>query len=175
MAGVRGEVIPASPQLDRPILWSRAMPRFGVSRPVLAISLGLALAGCNDATDPEIQRVIGTIDPSHTVVPVIVAPDEARAHVPFTVIVHTVGTSDCTKPDGNDLVVLGDVARIVPYDVVPIPGHSTVCRNDYAFQEHRLSVTLPRTGAARVRVVGLSASTRQSVLDSVEVTVRIRG
>jgi hypothetical protein len=60
------------------------MPRFGVSCPVLAASLGLALAGCNDATDPEIQRVIGRIDPRHTVVPVIVAPDEARANVPFT-------------------------------------------------------------------------------------------
>jgi hypothetical protein len=151
------------------------MPRFGMSRPVLAASLGLALAGCNDATDPEIQRVIGRIDRHHTVVPVIVAPDEARANVPFTVIVHTVGTSDCTKPDGDDLVVQGDLARIVPYDVVPIPGHSTVCRNDYAFQEHRLWITLPRAGAARVRVVGLSAATRQNVPDSAEVTVRIGG
>jgi hypothetical protein len=151
------------------------MPRFGVSRPVLAASLGFALAGCNDATDPEIQRVIGRIDPRHTVVPVIVAPDEARANVPFTVIVHTVGPSDCTKPDGDDLVVQGDLARIVPYDVVPIPGHSTVCRNDYAFHEHRLSVTLSRAGTARVRVVGLSAATRESVLDSAEVTIRIRG
>jgi hypothetical protein len=126
------------------------MPRFGVSSPVLAASLGLALAGCNDATDPEIQRVIGRIDRHHTVVPVIVAPDD-------------------------DLVIQGDLARIVPYDVVPIPGHSTVCRNDYAFQEHRLSVTLPRAGAARVRVVGLSACTRQNVPDSAEVTVRIGG
>lgn len=152
------------------------MPRFGVSRrhPVLAASLGLALAGCNDATDPEIQRVIGRIDLHHTVVPVIVAPDEARANVPFTVIVHTVGTSDCTKPDGEDQVVLGDLARIVPYDVVPIPGHSDVCRNDYAFQEHRVSVTLPRAEAARVRVVGLSAATRGNLLDSAEATVRIR-
>jgi hypothetical protein len=74
------------------------MPRFGVSRQVLATSLGLALDSCNDATDPEIQRV-----------------------------------------------------------------------------EHRLSVTLARAGAARVRVVGLSAATRGSVLDSAEVTVRIRG
>jgi hypothetical protein len=49
-----------------------------MSCPVLAGSLGLALAGCNDATDPEIQRVIGRIDPRHTVVPVIVAPDEAQ-------------------------------------------------------------------------------------------------
>jgi hypothetical protein len=109
------------------------------------------------------------------VVPVIVAPEAAQANVPFTVVVHTVGTSDCIKPDGDDLVILGDLARIVPYDVVPIPGHTTVCRNHYVFQEHRLSVTLPRAGAARVRVVGLSAATRGSVLDSAEVTVRIRG
>jgi hypothetical protein len=39
------------------------MPRFGVSRQVLATSLGLALGSCSDATDPEIQRVIGWIDP----------------------------------------------------------------------------------------------------------------
>jgi hypothetical protein len=151
------------------------MPRFGVSRQVLATSLGLALGSCNDATDPEIQRMIGWIDPHHAVVPVIVAPEVARANVPFTVVVHTVGTSDCIEPDGDDLVVLGDLARIVPYDVVPIPGHTNVCRNQHVFQEHRLSVTLPRAGAARVRVVGLSAATRGSVLDSAEVTVRIRG
>ena len=149
------------------------MPRFEVSRPALAVILALASADCNDATDPEIQRVIGRIDPNHTVVPVIVAPEEARVNVPFTVIVHTVGTSDCTKPDGDDLLIQPDLARIVPYDVVPIPGHSTVCRNDYAFQEHRLSVTLRSSGAARVRVVGLSAATREDVPDSAEVVVRI--
>lgn len=35
------------------------MPQFEASRPVLAAGLWLALGSCNDATDPEIQRVIG--------------------------------------------------------------------------------------------------------------------
>jgi hypothetical protein len=149
------------------------LPRIGTPWAALVVCLGLA-PGCHDATDPEIQRVIGRIDRSSTTVPVVIVPNEVHARVPFTVIVHTTGTSDCTKPDGETLVVQDGVARIVPYDVVPIPGHSDVCRNDHAFHQHRTSVTIPTSGASRVRVVGFSASRRDNVLDSVEAAITVR-
>jgi hypothetical protein len=143
-------------------------------RPALAVVVALVLAGCHDATDPEIQRVIGRIDRSHTGKPVIVLPAEVPAGVGFSVLVHTVGPSTCTRPDGESVTVEGNLARIVPYDVVPIPGHSDVCLSDYAFHEHRLELALPASGTARVRVVGMRASTAANVLDSVETSVTVR-
>jgi hypothetical protein len=94
-------------------------------------------------------------------------------NTPFIVTVHTFGTSDCTKPDGESVVVRDDLVRIVPYDVVPIPGHSTVCQHDYTSHEHRSWVTLTRVGVARVRLVGLRASSAKEVLDSVEALVTV--
>jgi hypothetical protein len=141
----------------------------------LAASAGLVvvLAGCHDATDHEKQLVIGRIDPLHTVVPVIVAPAEVRVNAAFTVVVHTVGSSDCTKPDRNEVSEEGDVVRIVPYDIVPIAGHADVCRDDLAFHDHRIRLTLGRAGTTRLRVVGLTAASRTDRLDSVEVAVAV--
>ncbi|MGH7580269.1 MAG: hypothetical protein ACREM9_08865 [Gemmatimonadales bacterium] len=51
---------------------------------------------------------------------------------------------------------------------------SNVCLSDYAFHEHRLPLTLRRSGGARVRVVGMRASAAASVLDSVETGVTVR-
>lgn len=144
-----------------------------MSRRLAALGLGLALAACHDATDHEKQRVIGRIDPVHTSVPVIVAPAEAEAHEAFTVLVNTVGSSDCTKPDGGEVVEQGDVVRIVPYDIVPIPGHTDVCQDDNAFHEHRLQVVRDQAGVATLRVVGISAASRTDRLDSVEVAVTV--
>ena len=48
------------------------------ARPALAALLALGLSGCHDATDPEIQRVIGRIDPGNSQKAVIVAPDGRR-------------------------------------------------------------------------------------------------
>lgn len=143
-------------------------------RPSAALSLFLTLAGCHDATDHEQQRVIGRIDPLHTVTPVIVAPEEVRVNASFIIVVHTVGSSDCTKPDGADVTQNGEVVRIVPFDIIPIPGHTDVCRSDYAFHEHRLRLTRQQAGAARLRVVGVSAASRTERLDSVELAVTVR-
>ena len=136
-----------------------------MSRHRAVVGLGLALTGCHDATDHEKQRVIGRIDPLHTAVPVIAAPAEARAGAPFTIVVHTVGSSDCTQPDRDEVTEQGDLIRIVPYDIVPVAGHA---------HEHRLRLTRRQVGPLRVRVVGFTAASRTDRLDSVEVGVEVR-
>jgi hypothetical protein len=56
----------------------------------------------------------------------------------------------------------------------PSTSRGVLCRNDYAFHEHRVWITLPEVGPARLRVVGLRASTQENMLDSVEVGVDVR-
>jgi hypothetical protein len=148
------------------------MPRYGVT--CLALAAVIALGGCHDATDPEIQRMIGRIDISHTYQPVLVAPAEVRAGEEFPLSVYTAGPSVCTRPDGETVEVQGSLVRIVPYDVVPIPGHSDVCPHDIAFHEHRLRLSLPVAGAATLRVVGLRASATLGPLDSVDTDIMVR-
>jgi hypothetical protein len=92
----------------------------------------------------------------------------------FTVVVHTVGSSDCTTPSRNEVRETDDLLRIVPYDIIPIPGHTDVCRDDYAFHEHRLRITRSVAGATRIRVVGMTAAAREERLDSVETLLMVR-
>jgi len=138
-----------------------------------AVALLLLAAGCHDATDPEKQRVVGTVDLLGTSPPVLVAPAEVAAGERFTVTVYTWGSSDCTKPDGGDVRIEGDLVRIVPYDIIPIPGHSDVCQDDYVARPHLFGLTLGRAGAARLRVVGRRAARAESVLDSLEVGLTV--
>ncbi|HEX6107151.1 MAG TPA: hypothetical protein VFZ26_16310 [Gemmatimonadales bacterium] len=133
----------------------------------------VALLACHDASDPDKQRVVGLIDPGRSTPPVLVAPAEVAVHERFIVTVHTVGSSDCTQPDGASVVVEGDLVRIVPYDIVPMPGHTDVCREDYAPHAHPLPLTLSRAGTARLRVVGRRPAGRDGVPDSVEVGVTV--
>jgi hypothetical protein len=84
------------------------------------------LAACHDAGHPAKQRVIGLIEPSRTTLPVILTPTEVRAGERFVVTVNTVGSSDCTTADGGDAKIAPDLIRLVPYDIVPLPGHVDV-------------------------------------------------
>lgn len=144
-------------------------------RPLSVLAgLALVLGACNDPTDPAKQRVIGQIDPSHTAVPVIVAPREVEAQAPFRVVVHTFGSYGCSTPDGQDVSEDGALVRIVPYDIVPRPGHTDVCPAERTVHEHRVGVVIRNRGEARLRVVGTSAASRGDRLDSVEVEVVVR-
>lgn len=149
-----------------------------MQRPIrqLSVFAGLAvvLGACNDPTDLGKQRVIGQIDPSHSAVPVIVAPREVEAQAPFGVVVNTFGSYGCSTPDGQDVSEDGDLVRIVPYDIVPRPGHTEVCPAERQVHEHRVSVVFRNRGEARLRVVGTSAASRADRLDSVEVAVAVQ-
>ena len=137
-------------------------------------ALALALGACNNPTDLGRQRIIGSIDPSNTAVPVIVAPAEVEAQAPFSVVVHTYGTLGCSSPDGQDLSENGGLVRIVPYDIVAAPGHTDVCSHQSTVHEHRFRVVFSNRGEARLRVVGSSLASRGDRLDSVDVAVSVR-
>ena len=142
------------------------------ARLALGVGAGLALA-CGSPTEPNTQRVVGTIDPSFSGAPVVDVPEQVHSGVPFTVTVRTVGSSSCVSPAGGRVEVVGTLARITPYDLVPNPGHDVLCTRDYAVHPRDLSVTLKQRGAARLRVVGFSASSADPVLDSVEVQLTV--
>lgn len=148
------------------------MPSHPLAPGSLAVALGLALAGCNTPTDTGFMRVVGTIDPTSSSVPALMVPMEARTRVPFTVVVYTRGSSDCTDPDGESLVVQGDLARVVPYDVVPSATHGYFCLRDFGKHLHQFPITFSRPGTARVRLVG-SHPSRPGILDSVEAVVTV--
>jgi hypothetical protein len=105
--------------------------------------------------------VIGLIEPSRTMPPVIVAPAEVRAGERFVVTVNTVGSSDCTTADGGDADVAPDLIRLVPYDIVPLPGR------------HYFPLELTHAGSSRIRVVGRRPSTDPTALDSVETSLLV--
>jgi hypothetical protein len=137
-------------------------------------ALVVGLVACHDASDPDKRRIVGFIEPSRTTPPVIVAPAEVAANQRFTITVHTVGSSACTTPDGGSVVVHEGLVRVVPYDIVPLPGHTDVCLDDQAAHPHLFSLRFPRSGTARLRVVGQRPSGLDEVLDSVETAVIIR-
>ncbi|HYC32738.1 MAG TPA: hypothetical protein VEB59_10660 [Gemmatimonadales bacterium] len=144
-------------------------------RAILGVVLpGLVLlAGCHDPTDHEKQRVIGVLDLVGANPPAIVAPPEVAAGRRFTVTVYTWGNSDCTLADGGSMTVSGELVRLVPYDIIPIPGHSDVCRDDWTAHAHPFGITLTLPGTARLRVVGRRAARAEDSLDSLEVTVAV--
>ena len=138
-----------------------------------ALSLGLMAGACGSPTEPNTERVVGRIDPSLSSRPVVSAPAEARAGTAFTVTVTTVGFG-CTTAEGGAVEVSGDLARIVPYDRVPGVGHDALCgERIVTILPRDLRVTLQQPGTARLRVVGLSASTPESVLDSVDIAISV--
>jgi hypothetical protein len=139
----------------------------------LALILGLAAGACGSPTEPNTERVIGRIDPSLSSRPVVAAPAEVRAGAKFTVTVTTVGLG-CTTAEGGAVEVREDLARIVPYDRIPEAGHGTFCPEGVlTILPRDLSVTMPRAGAARLRVVGFRASSPGSILDSLDIAINV--
>jgi len=143
------------------------------ARLAVSASAGLVLA-CGSPTEPNTHRVVGTIDPRHSNAAVIDVPTQVQSGVAFKVTVRTIGSSSCVTPDGGRIDVTGSLARITPYDQVPDPGHGTLCTPGSILLPRTLSVALGRPGPAKLRVVGLSASSgADAILDSVEVEVTV--
>jgi hypothetical protein len=137
------------------------------------LSLGLVVGACGSPTEPNTERVVGRIDPSLSARPVVSAPAEVRAGAAFTVTVTTVGFG-CTTAEGGEVEVSNALARIVPYDRIPGPGHGTFCdETTVRILPRDLRVTMREAGAARLRVVGLRASSPGSVLDSIDIGISV--
>jgi hypothetical protein len=139
---------------------------------LLALGLWLAAGACGSPTEPNTQRIVGRIDPSLSSRPVLWAPQEVRAGVAFLVTVTTVG-SGCTAAEGGGVEIRGDLARIVPYDREPKPGHTFACAMTVTALPRDLRLKLSVPGTTHLRVVGMKPS-NDAALDSLDVTITVR-
>jgi hypothetical protein len=124
-------------------------------------------------SEPDWTRVMGTvsIDPDRTVE--VTVPAEVDAGEDFIVTVITIGSSNCTRADGNALDVANGLARFVPYDEVP--SDDRACFRDAAPFPHTDVLRFGEPGLKILRVVGQFQLPDTVVLDSVDVEIEVRG
>jgi hypothetical protein len=122
-------------------------------------------------SEPDWTRVVGTLNSGTDRTIIATAPAQVAAGEQFTLTVSTVGSSNCTRADGNDLTVSGGFARFVPYDEVPSDGRA--CLRDEAPFPHRDALSFQEPGTATVRVVGQFGPSDGAVMDSVELEIQV--
>jgi hypothetical protein len=147
----------------------RGVPRLHrAGRRVLPLTATVVLAGCSD---PDWTRVVGTLNLGTERTIIATAPTQVAAGEEFVLTVATVGSSSCTRADGNDLTVSGSVARFVPYDEVPTDDRGCI-RNEAPFP-HTDVLSFPQPGTSTVWVVGKFGPMDGAVLDSVELEIQV--
>jgi len=128
----------------------------------------VALAACSE---PDWMRVVGTLNAGTERTITATAPAQVAAGEQFTLTVSTVGSSNCTRTDGQDLTVSGSLARFVPYDEVPSDGRG--CFRDEAPFPHADALSFQELGTARIRIVGQFGPVDGAVLDSVDLQIQV--
>lgn len=130
----------------------------------------LILAGCRSITSEDVwQRRLGVVDPAMSSVQMIQFPPVVDAGVPFTVVIHTLGSSSCTRPSGVDVDVDGLEATLRPYDLYA-PG-DRACTDDLHAFRHETAVTFSAAGSARL-VVRARDHQGRSRADTFSISVR---
>lgn len=99
-------------------------------------------------------RRVGVTHVGISSVPLADVPSAIYAGVPFQVVIHTLGSSSCTVPDGEDVAVSLNAADITPYDRYAPPGRA--CTADISPIDHAVTLTFRAIGQARIRVHGRS-------------------
>jgi len=135
-------------------------------RHALPLLVAASLAGCAGSTlGVDSRRVVGAVldDAGSHHLRSLVAPDSARAGVPFTVRVTTFGSSSCTRADGAEVRVAGSVAEIVPFD--RHAGGMRACTDDLASFPRDVAIRFDAAGPATVRVRGAALNGTPSVLE----------
>ena len=143
------------------------------------LSLGLAalplLAACDDPTGTAGRREIGivqwlsgaqanlsssgaassmsaSIDGSEAP-PVISAPDEVQAGIPFEATITTIGPSICWRADGAETQVSGSLAVVTPHDFSP-ESKDVACGGALNSLPRTVKLTFAAPGEAVLRVNG---------------------
>lgn len=78
-------------------------------------------------------------------------PDTAAAGIPFEITVVTYGLAGCTKPRGVEVRVSEATADVRPFDLIREGGE---CKSQLRYHPRAVTITLPRTGDAVLRVHG---------------------
>jgi hypothetical protein len=94
------------------------------------------------------ERTLGTINQAFNP---IVAPERVRVGEEFSITVSTVGSSSCSKADGEEVRVVGLFAEVVPYSREAPPG--SACTDDLAQQPRTQKLRFEQAGVATIRVI----------------------
>lgn len=130
----------------------------------------LLLAGCRSITSEDVwQRRPGIVDPAMSSVQMIQFPPTAEAGVPFTVVIHTLGSSSCTRPSGTDVDVRGLEATLRPFDLYAAGDRA--CTDDLHAFRHEAVVSFSAAGSARLVVLARDHQGR-SRADTFSLVVR---
>ena len=138
---------------------------------VLALLIPTA---CTSGTDPDVdadgwRRVMGTMEPAMSSVQAIKVPADIVAGVPFTVTLTTLGSSSCTRADGANRAVVGNMAVITPYDRIAPEG--TGCTRDLRGFPRDVTITIAEAGPATIRIIARGIESPVLTYDAT-VTVR---
>lgn len=108
--------------------------------------------------------------------PVISAPDEVQAGVPFQAVITTFGPDLCWRADGATTQVKGNLAVVVPYDITTA-SEDTACGDAITRLPRTVSLTIATPGQATLRVEGrklMATDPNSATLTSVEKQILVR-
>jgi hypothetical protein len=114
----------------------------------------ISLLGCTSLLGPDRwHRQVGMIDsgPDFTASPVVL-PEVVEVGIPFSATVYTLGSGSCTRPDGAEVEIRGQVAHVTPY--VRQAVGDVVCTDDLVTQPREVRLRFDTPGEAVVRVHG---------------------
>ncbi|HKO15230.1 MAG TPA: hypothetical protein VJU87_03270 [Gemmatimonadaceae bacterium] len=151
------------------------MPLPPSRRPVVAMlafaAMVAAVAGCNvlSSTEPHGFQPGLIIFGSDTAP--ITAPDTVDVNTPFTVKVSTFAGGCTREAQGTDLAVSDSVVAVQPYD----RWRGSDCPSDQFNIDHTVSITLTKSGAYTLRILGRSLDIdNSSSLVNVDLPLYVR-
>lgn len=125
-----------------------------------------ALAGCETATEPRGQRVVGILEwhsaaqgsassslqMADSDAAVITAPDTVDAGVPFEATITTIGSNGCWREAGAEIELNGNLAVVVPHDYTS--EDQAGCTQALVQLPRSVEIRFAQPGEATLRVKG---------------------
>ena len=134
-------------------------------KPLLAVALLAALAGCDTLSGPDFETVrqLGHPTLSSQEVEPLAAPDTVVAGEPFEVTVVTDGGGCHVRADGVEIDASREAVELRPYDIVRVPvSDRAACAAILQFLPRTAVVVLAEPGRRLLRVVGGSGPNPES-------------
>lgn len=136
---------------------------------ILSLLLILSLAACNNVVREE-----GVISLYENTEEVVFAPETVQAGRPFSVTVQTFGDG-CVEASDMEVTVTGNLAVLVPYDLVTIPSGDRFCPLVLKRPVHTAQITFEELGSATLRVKGMRRDNANpdGVMTTIEKTIQV--
>ena len=153
--------------------WHRtvAAPRVLLA-PLAILGLGFGLA-CRSSSGPDWERVVGDVDPERSAAPALEVLQGGFVGEPVLVTVRTVGSSDCARPAGAEVIYREDVVEITPYDWKPVAGAG--CQRDLRTYPRTVTLQFSEMGTYTLRLSGRVAFSGELASALVEIPITVAG